>query len=91
MNFPTKNTQFIDEIEKKRIRWHSRRGLLELDLVLERFLAHTYEQLNQAELQAYREILVFEDNDFLDLVNEKAQLQLQDQHLSAILEKIRRA
>ena len=91
MNFPTKNTQFIDEIEKKRIRWHSRRGLLELDLVLERFLAQTYEQLNQAELQAYREILVFEDNDFLDLVNEKAQLQPQDQHLSTILEKIRRA
>lgn len=35
----------FDEIELKRMRWRSRRGLLELDIVIERFLASDFEQL----------------------------------------------
>ena len=64
----------IDPIEMKRIRWRSRRGLLELDLVLERFLAQRFETLSQPQLVAYRELLDLPDNDFLDVVNGKADL-----------------
>lgn len=35
----------ISEVEKKRQRWRSRRGLLELDLVITRFLAQHYDAL----------------------------------------------
>ncbi len=64
----------IDPIEMKRIRWRSRRGLLELDLVLERFLARRFDSLSQPQLVAYRELLDLPDNDFLDIVNGKADL-----------------
>ncbi|VEB41077.1 Flavinator of succinate dehydrogenase [Chromobacterium violaceum] len=37
-----------DPIELKRIRWRSRRGLLELDLVLEKFFAGPFDQLAPA-------------------------------------------
>lgn len=61
----------IDPTEKKRIRWRSRRGLLELDIVLERFLAQRFDTLDQDQLVAYRRLLTLDDNDFLDIVNGK--------------------
>ncbi|WP_174875523.1 succinate dehydrogenase assembly factor 2 [Vogesella oryzae] len=79
----------IDPIEIKRIRWRSRRGLLELDLVLERFLANGFNQLTQAELLAYRRCLELPDNDFLDYVNGKAEIE--DPELTHIIGILRRA
>lgn len=64
----------IDPVEIKRIRWRSRRGLLELDIVLERFLANGFDQLTMDELAAYRKCLELGDNDFLDYVNGKAEV-----------------
>lgn len=52
-----------------RLRWRSRRGLLELDLVLTRFLAKHLEVLTDAELLAYTQLLQGDDNDLLDYVN----------------------
>ncbi|WP_369010486.1 FAD assembly factor SdhE, partial [Klebsiella pneumoniae] len=43
--------------ELDRIRWRSRRGLLELDLVLEKFLDQHLEQLNQDQLDSYKDLL----------------------------------
>lgn len=77
----------IDATEKKRMRWRSRRGLLELDIVLERFLAHGFDQLDQAQLADYRRLLELDDNDFLDVVNGKAELA--DGALMAIVYQLR--
>lgn len=63
-----------DPIELKRIRWRSRRGLLELDLVLEKFFAGPFDQLTPAEIEAYRRLLDLPDTDFLDVVSCKADL-----------------
>ena len=63
-----------DPIELKRIRWRSRRGLLELDLVLEKFFAGPFDQLAPAQIEAYRQLLDLPDTDFLDVVNGKADL-----------------
>ncbi|AOZ51772.1 MULTISPECIES: succinate dehydrogenase assembly factor 2 [Chromobacteriaceae] len=63
-----------DPIELKRIRWRSRRGLLELDLVLEKFFAGPFDQLAPAQIDAYRQLLDLPDTDFLDVVNGKADL-----------------
>ncbi|KAB7627549.1 succinate dehydrogenase assembly factor 2 [Alkalilimnicola sp. S0819] len=46
-----------------RIRWKSRRGLKELDVLLERFLARRYPQLSVAEQGAYDRLLDHEDTD----------------------------
>ena len=77
----------IDAVEKKRIRWRSRRGLLELDIVLERFLAAGFDALDEHGLVAYRRLLDLDDNDFLDVVNGKADLD--DQELMAVVQLLR--
>lgn len=46
-----------------RIRWKSRRGLKELDVLLERFLAKRYPQLDAADQAAYDRLLDCEDTD----------------------------
>lgn len=43
--------------ELDRIRWQCRRGMLELDLVLNRFLEDSLEQLDAAQLQVFRDFL----------------------------------
>lgn len=77
----------IDPNEIKRIRWRSRRGLLELDIVLERFLAQRFTELDQAGLATYRRLLDLEDTDFLDVVNGKTDLD--DPEMMAIVQMLR--
>lgn len=57
------------ELEKarERSRWRSRRGLLELDLLLEKFLAQRLEQLDEEALRQYDELLLLPDNELLDI------------------------
>jgi len=54
--------------ELDKIRWHCRRGMLELDLVLEKFNEQHLLRLGPEQLDRYRELLAFPDNDLLDLV-----------------------
>lgn len=79
----------IDPIEKKRVRWRSRRGLLELDLVLTRFLATRFDALTPAEFAAYVRLLELPDTDFLDLVNGKADTE--DAELAPLVAMLRAA
>ena len=79
----------FDEIELKRMRWRSRRGLLELDIVIERFLASDFDQLSVADLHAYRELLTWDDTDLLDLVNCKNEADAP--HLQPVIDRLRRA
>lgn len=60
--------------ELDRIRWQCRRGLLELDLVLADFLACHLESLDGQQLEIFRELLSYPDNDLLDLVMGRAEL-----------------
>ena len=55
-----------DLIEEARFR--SRRGLNELDLVLEPFSKNNLHKLNLKELESYLEILSWEDNDLADAI-----------------------
>ena len=50
-----------------RIRWRCRRGLLELDLVLEAFLARGYGRLDATQRGLFDELLERPDNELLDL------------------------
>jgi len=53
--------------EHDRIRWRCRRGLLELDLVLQTFLEHRFDRLDAEQRQRFDELLDEPDNDLLDL------------------------
>jgi len=55
--------------EIDRIRWRCRRGLLELDLVLEAFLREELGSLTPEELGAFTRLLDAPDNDLWDWVS----------------------
>ena len=52
----------------ERLKWRSRRGLLELDLVFERFWKGEGGRLTAEEAQVLERLLTLPDNDLLDLV-----------------------
>jgi len=49
--------------EKKRLWWHSRRGMLELDVLLLPFLEEAYSDLSENDQAKYRKLLDCEDPD----------------------------
>ena len=73
--------------DRDRIRWHCRRGLLELDLVLARFVACHLDALNAGQTEVFKELLAYEDNDLLDLVMGRAEPV--NTQLCAVLEMMR--
>ena len=58
--------------EVDRLRWHCRRGLLELDLVLARFLDGDFPRLDAAGRAAFGRLLELPDNDLWDLIAGRA-------------------
>jgi succinate dehydrogenase flavin-adding protein (antitoxin of CptAB toxin-antitoxin module) len=60
-----------DDAARRRIRFLTRRGLLELDIVLGRFMQTQFDHLSDDELDLFCEILEWPDQDFLAIVNEK--------------------
>ena len=59
--------------EFDRIRWRCRRGLLELDLVLQRFLERRFEGLEPSDRRLFDELLDAPDNDLLDMALGRAE------------------
>ena len=49
-----------------RLRWKCRRGLLELDIMLENFLDHGYAELTLDEQLLFNELLNFPDQELLE-------------------------
>jgi len=60
--------------ELERARWRCRRGLLELDIILGRFMEQHYARLNENELQQFEVLLSQSDNDLWDMITEKKKL-----------------
>jgi len=58
----------MDRLQHDRLRWKCRRGLLELDLVLERFLQAEGKSLSEGDAAALGELLDQADHDLWDLV-----------------------
>ncbi|MBE0489943.1 MAG: succinate dehydrogenase assembly factor 2 [Halomonas sp.] len=52
-----------DVVLRKRLHWHSRRGMWELDLLLVPFLEQRYDHLDEADQAAFRELIDEEDQD----------------------------
>lgn len=47
----------LDNQEKARLTWHCRRGMLELDLILQRFLEKHLDLISKEELDAFNNLL----------------------------------
>jgi len=70
-----------------RIRWHCRRGMLELDLLLGTFVERQLGRLDAAEVEAFRALLEYQDQDLFDLVMGRAEPE--DESVRGVLERVR--
>ena len=75
------------EAEARRLAWRCRRGLLELDIVLQRFVASQFTSLTYQEITALDTLLALPDNDFWALlVNEN--MQIKEAETISLIKKI---
>ena len=58
----------LDDLALRRLRWRARRGLLENDLIIERFLLAHGSQMTRTDLDAFARLLELPDNELLDLL-----------------------
>ncbi len=56
------------DVEEHRTRWHCRRGMLELDLVLNRFMDRHYRGLDAAQRHAFGELLELQDHELWEVI-----------------------
>ena len=59
----------MTSVEYNRLRWSCRRGLLENDLVLEKFLERHGEALEGERLGALQALLLLDDNTLWDIIS----------------------
>ena len=71
----------------ERVRWRARRGMLELDIILERFIQMHYEQLNDVDKQAFEVLLDMPDNPLWDMI--AGRQAVADSVQQALIEKIK--
>lgn len=69
----------------ERIRWRCRRGLLELDLLLQQFLNNYGSQLNEQQISQFESLLLLSDWDLLTIINSNAKA---DKSLEPLLKLI---
>jgi succinate dehydrogenase flavin-adding protein (antitoxin of CptAB toxin-antitoxin module) len=74
----------------ERLKWRSRRGLLELDLVFERFWPQVGKEMSDSEAAALERLLAMPDNDLLDLVMGRSALP-DDRALRDLVTKLQAA
>jgi antitoxin CptB len=58
----------VDAAGVNRLKWRCRRGMLENDLLIERFFRHHEATLTQGQAQGLLELMDLGDNDLLDLL-----------------------
>lgn len=63
-----KITHMNKECTTRPIQWACRRGMLELDLLFEAYLAHAYPLANQEEQALFRQLLSETDQDLFDWI-----------------------
>jgi len=66
-------TDEIGLLSSGRLRWACRRGMLELDILLETFLDNGYEQLSDEQKSTFETVLGFADQDIFELCMGQAQ------------------
>lgn len=73
----------------ERVRWRCRRGLLELDIVLARFVERNYLELNQEARVVFDELLDMPDTELWDVITGKKEPT--HAHQRVVLELLKKA
>ena len=78
----------MERAELERLRWRCiRRGLLEVDIALSRFLEERFESLTDEEQRAFAELADWEDHDLWHLISEQADCD--DERYASIIAMLR--
>ncbi len=77
--------------ERDRIRWHCRRGMLELDIVLARFLERHFDTLSASELAVFTQLLEYPDNDLWDVVSGHVEPRGQTADMQRVISLLRQS
>lgn len=87
------STHQADPANRARLRWRARRGLLENDIILSRFLDAHETELTDEEVDAFTRLLDLSDNALMDLVLARSEPEgeLDLPHVHALLGRLRRA
>ncbi len=82
-----------DPVKRARLRWRARRGLLENDLILTRFLDAHEESLTDEEVDAFSRLMELSDNTLMDLILAKKQPEAEVDlpHVHALLRRLQTA
>ncbi|MFM8465933.1 MAG: succinate dehydrogenase assembly factor 2 [Oxalobacteraceae bacterium] len=82
-----------DPARRARLRWRSRRGLLENDLILTRFLDAHEAELSDEEVDALTRLLELPDNELMSLLLGRDQAEEGEHlpHVMALLKRLRDA
>jgi succinate dehydrogenase flavin-adding protein (antitoxin of CptAB toxin-antitoxin module) len=73
--------------ELDRVRWHCRRGMLELDLMLHRFLERHLASLSPEDMERFKEVLDLQDGDLWQILSGRSEVE--DPRLKSIVTLIR--
>jgi len=81
----------IGDLERRRLRWRARRGLLENDILITRFLDRHEAGLRDDDLAALQALLDLPDGELLDLLLARKQPEgaLDDNAVRNLLERLR--
>ncbi|ANY15539.1 succinate dehydrogenase assembly factor 2 [Bordetella pseudohinzii] len=81
----------LTELQRARLRWRARRGLLENDLIITRYLDANELQLTDEDVSALTQLFELADNDLLDLLLARKELEgaLDTPRLRAIIARMR--
>jgi antitoxin CptB len=77
----------MERIQRDRLIWKCRRGLLELDLVLTQFLERQVSTMSAADLAAFDELLDYPDTELWDVVSGRSERF--DPRLGGIVSRLR--
>lgn len=84
-------THQADPVKRARLRWRARRGLLENDLIITRFLDDHEETLSDEEVDAFSLLMELPDNDLLNLLlaRNEPEGEVDLPHVRALLARMR--
>jgi antitoxin CptB len=84
-------THQADPVKRARLRWRGRRGLLENDLILTRFLDRYETEITDEEVDAFSLLMELPDNDLMNLLlaRNEPEGEVDQPHVHALLTKLR--
>jgi len=76
----------IQAEELNRMRWAARRGMLELDLILEPFVVKRYARLSEPDRRSFQQLMLCEDQDLFAWLLQRGEPR--DEELAGIVQQI---